>query len=189
MLWEERGVTLTIRGPERLALTGDNGAGKTTLLRVMAGDLAPTSGERRISTRRVAYLSQQLDRLIPTLSITENFSHAAPALPHQERADILARLGFRGDRMQLPAAALSGGERVRATLACVLHADLPPQLLLVDEPTNNLDLASIGELERSLLDYEGALVVVSHDSRFLKAIGAERVLRLDKRGLDERLDD
>ncbi|WP_133500502.1 ABC-F family ATP-binding cassette domain-containing protein [Cognatilysobacter terrigena] len=189
MLWEERGVTLTIRGPERLALTGDNGAGKTTLLRVMAGDLAPTSGERRISTRRVAYLSQQLDQLIPTLSVTENFSRAASALSDQERADILARLGFRGDRMQLPAAALSGGERVRATLACVLHADLPPQLLLVDEPTNNLDLTSIRELEQSLLNYEGALVVVSHDSRFLKAIGAERILHLDKQGLGERVED
>lgn len=189
MLWGERGVTLTIRGPERLALTGDNGVGKTTLLRIMAGDLAPTSGERRISTRRVAYLSQQLDQLTPTLSVMENFLRAAPALSDQERADILARLGFRGDRMQLRAEALSGGERVRATLACVLHGDLPPQLFLVDEPTNNLDLSSIKELEQSLLNYEGALVVVSHDSRFLKGIGAERTLRLDKRGLDERVED
>ncbi|HZX81344.1 MAG TPA: ABC-F family ATP-binding cassette domain-containing protein [Lysobacter sp.] len=189
VLWKAHGVTLTIRGPERIALTGPNGAGKTTLLRVMAGDLTPTSGERRLGTTRVAYLSQQLDQLIPTMSIRENFSRAAPGLSDQQRADILAQLGFRGDRMHLPAAALSGGERVRATLACVLHADSPPQLLLLDEPTNNLDLASMRQLERSLLDYEGALVAATHDPWFLKAIRAERILHLDKRGLDERVDD
>jgi ATPase subunit of ABC transporter with duplicated ATPase domains len=76
-------------------------------------------------------------------------------------------------------AALSGGERLRATLACVLYAEPAPQLLLLDEPTNNLDLVSVGQLQNALNAYRGAFVVVSHDERFLANIGVDRWLRLD----------
>jgi ATPase subunit of ABC transporter with duplicated ATPase domains len=86
---------------------------------------------------------------------------------------------FRGNRIHLPVAALSGGERLRATLACVLFAEPAPQLLLLDEPTNNLDLVSVGQLESALNAYEGAFVIVSHDERFLADIGVERELRLE----------
>jgi len=77
-------------------------------------------------------------------------------------------------------AALSGGERLRATLACVLYAEPAPQLLLLDEPTNNLDLASVGQLEAALTAYEGAFIVVSHDEKFLSEIGIQRRLRLSE---------
>lgn len=184
-LWGEQGVTLTIRGPERIALTGDNGSGKTTLLRLFAGSLLPAGGERRIGTTRVAYLSQRLDQLLPGLPLTENFARTAPGLSSQQRADVLARLGFRGDRMQLPAGVLSGGERLRATLTCMLHADAAPQLLLLDEPTNNLDLDATLQLEQALRDYEGAMVVASHDTDFLDAINVTRRLRLTTQGMDE----
>jgi ATPase subunit of ABC transporter with duplicated ATPase domains len=90
----------------------------------------------------------------------------------------LARFLFRGARIHLPVRTLSGGERLRATLACVLFAEPAPQLLLLDEPTNNLDLVSVGQLESALAAYEGAFVVVSHDQRFLAAIGVDRWLRL-----------
>jgi ATPase subunit of ABC transporter with duplicated ATPase domains len=85
---------------------------------------------------------------------------------------------FSGSRIHLPVAALSGGERLRATLACVLYAEPAPQLLLLDEPTNNLDLVSVGQVEAALNAYEGAFVVVSHDERFLAGIGVQRRLRL-----------
>ncbi|GAB3340393.1 ABC-F family ATP-binding cassette domain-containing protein [Marilutibacter aestuarii] len=187
-LWADRGVTLAIRGPERIALSGDNGVGKTTLLRLLAGEATPASGERRVGTTRVAYLSQRLDQLRPELSLIENFARKAPRLSSQERADVLARLGFRGDRMRLPAGALSGGERLRATLGCVLHADEAPQLLLLDEPTNNLDLHAVLQLEQLLQNHEGAMVVVSHDERFLASIQPTRRMRLTTEGLADEGD-
>ena len=97
---------------------------------------------------------------------------------------LLAQFLFRGNRIHLPVAALSGGERLRATLACVLFAEPAPQLLLLDEPTNNLDLVSVGQLEAALNAYEGAFVIVSHDERFLDEVGIQRRLRLSQGRLE-----
>ncbi|MEU7697532.1 ABC-F family ATP-binding cassette domain-containing protein [Streptomyces sp. NPDC039028] len=172
------GVDLTVRGPERIALTGPNGAGKTTLMRLVTGDLAPDAGEIRRNDGRVAYLSQRLDLLDPDRTVAENFAASAPERPDAERMNLLARFLFRGSRAHLPVGVLSGGERLRATLACVLYAEPAPHLLLLDEPTNNLDLLSVGQLEGALNSYEGAFLVVSHDERFLAGIGVDRRLRL-----------
>ncbi|MFI7276897.1 ABC-F family ATP-binding cassette domain-containing protein [Streptomyces sp. NPDC049879] len=172
------GADLTIRGPERIALTGPNGVGKTTLLRLVGGDLAPDGGLVRRADGRVAYLSQRLDLLDPDRTVAENFAAAAPDRPEAERMNLLARFLFRGAGAHLPVGVLSGGERLRATLACVLCAEPAPQLLLLDEPTNNLDLVSTGQLEGALGSYRGAFVVVSHDERFLARIGVGRWLRL-----------
>ncbi|WP_329485485.1 ATP-binding cassette domain-containing protein [Kitasatospora sp. NBC_01246] len=179
------GVDLTVRGPERIALLGQNGTGKTTLLRLLVGDLAPDGGRLRRSDGRVAYLSQRLDLLDPDRSVADNFAVAAPELPAPERMNVLARFLFRGARAHLPVGVLSGGERLRATLACVLCGDPAPQLLLLDEPTNNLDLVSVGQLESALTSYQGAFVVVSHDERFLAGIGVDRWLRLAGGTLEE----
>ncbi|TWD75014.1 ATPase subunit of ABC transporter with duplicated ATPase domains [Kribbella amoyensis] len=172
------GVDLTIRGPERIALTGPNGVGKSTLLRLIHGDLTPDNGEIKRADGRVAYLSQRLDLLDLDRTVAENFAAFAPSLPEAQRMNLLARFLFRGQRIHLPAGVLSGGERLRATLACVLYSEPAPQLLLLDEPTNNLDLVSVGQLESALTAYEGAFVVVSHDERFLAEIGVNRWLRL-----------
>jgi ATPase subunit of ABC transporter with duplicated ATPase domains len=91
---------------------------------------------------------------------------------------VLARFLFRGDTVHKPAIALSGGERLRAALACVLSAAQPPQLLLLDEPTNHLDLPSLANLEQALRGYTGALLVISHDRDFLDAVGVDRVIEL-----------
>ncbi|WP_058047803.1 ribosomal protection-like ABC-F family protein [Streptomyces roseifaciens] len=172
------GAHLTIRGPERIALTGPNGAGKTTLLRLIAGDLALDGGNIKRAEGRIASLSQRLDLLDPDRTVAENFAEFAPHRPEAERMNLLARFLFRGPRAHLPVRVLSGGERLRATLACVLCAEPAPQLLLLDEPTNNLDLVSAGQLESALQCYRGAFVVVSHDERFLERIGVDRWLRV-----------
>ncbi|MEH0820207.1 MULTISPECIES: ribosomal protection-like ABC-F family protein [unclassified Micromonospora] len=177
-LFAADGVDLTIRGPERIALLGANGVGKSTLLRLIDGDLEPESGRITRAEGRIAYLSQRLDLLDLDRTVAENLAVFAPQAPDAQRMNLLARFLFRGPRAHLPVGVLSGGERLRATLACVLGAEPAPQLLLLDEPTNNLDLVSVGQLESALNAYRGALLVVSHDERFLAAINVGRWLRL-----------
>ena len=172
------GVDLTVRGPERIALNGPNGVGKTTLLRVLMGEIEPQDGEVHVAAGRVAYLSQRLDLLDDERSVVENLAAAAPSLTLTRRRHLLAQFLFHGDSVDAAAGSLSGGERLRATLACVLFAEPAPQLLLLDEPTNNLDLAGVAQLESALAAYRGAFVVVSHDAVFLDRIGVERAVNL-----------
>ncbi|MGV9615129.1 ABC-F family ATP-binding cassette domain-containing protein [Nocardia xishanensis] len=167
-------VTLRVSGPERIALTGRNGIGKSTLLRRIAA--APPSVAWRM-------LPQRLDLFDESRSLFENVSAAAPhATPLQVRSR-LARFLFRGGDADVAAGALSGGERLRAALAMLLLADPAPRLLLLDEPTNNLDLPSLHHLTQALAGFEGALMVVSHDPRFLDDIGVTRRLELTEDGL------
>jgi ATPase subunit of ABC transporter with duplicated ATPase domains len=172
------GIDLSICGPERIALTGPNGAGKSTLMRVISGELEPDAGTIQRAGGRMAYLSQRLDLLDPDRTVLESLVAYAPNLSATRLMHLLAQFLFHGNRIHLPVAALSGGERLRATLACVLYAEPAPQLLLLDEPTNNLDLVSIGQLESALNAYRGAFVVVSHDAKFLANIRLDRTLRL-----------
>ncbi|AFM18643.1 ATPase component of ABC transporters with duplicated ATPase domain [Mycolicibacterium chubuense NBB4] len=177
------GVDLVVRGPQRIALTGRNGAGKTTLLRAVLGEIEPDAGAVAVADGRVAYLSQRLDLLDDDRTVAENLAAFAPGLSVTRRRHLLAQFLFRGDGVDLPVGVLSGGERLRATLACVLFAEPAPQLLLLDEPTNNLDLVSVGQLEAALGAYGGAFIVVSHDDAFLDAIGVERMLRVENAAL------
>ncbi|MER7516595.1 ABC-F family ATP-binding cassette domain-containing protein [Streptomyces sp. NPDC126499] len=167
-----------LRGPERVALLGRNGAGKTTLLRTIAGELAPVAGEA-VAHVPLRFLPQRLDLLDDGLSVVENVARFAPAAtPNQIRAR-LARFLFRGARADRPAGTLSGGERFRATLAALLLAEPAPRLLMLDEPTNNLDAASVRSLTAALDAYEGSLIVASHDVPFLESLGITRWLLLD----------
>ncbi|HVU92548.1 MAG TPA: ABC-F family ATP-binding cassette domain-containing protein [Jatrophihabitans sp.] len=166
---------LVVRGPERIALVGPNGAGKTTLLEAVAGRRPhPCAG---VGTPAVptGYLPQRLDGLDDRHSVLDNVLAGAPRATAQEIRGRLARFLVRGAQVDQPAGTLSGGERFRVALARLLLADPPPQLLLLDEPTNNLDLASVEQLTAALAGYRGALIVASHDRRFLAGIGVQRV--------------
>ncbi|MFJ8693038.1 ABC-F family ATP-binding cassette domain-containing protein [Streptomyces roseolilacinus] len=167
-----------VRGPERIALVGRNGSGKSTLLRTVAGELEPQAGEAAVRVP-LRFLPQRLDVLDDGLTVVENVARFAPdATPNRVRAR-LARFLFRGAKADQRAGTLSGGERFRATLAALLLAEPAPQLLMLDEPTNNLDTASVRSLTQALEAYEGALLVASHDTPFLEAIGITRRLDLD----------
>ncbi|WP_037605338.1 ABC-F family ATP-binding cassette domain-containing protein [Streptacidiphilus rugosus] len=172
-------IDLELRGPERLALLGPNGSGKTTLLRTIVGELAPLTGEVHAPVP-LRYLPQRLDLLDDELSVFENAARFAPQATENALRARLARFLFRAGRADQQVGTLSGGERFRATLAALLLAEPAPQLLLLDEPTNNLDLAGVRQLATALAGYRGALIVVSHDPRFLDELGIDRTLRLER---------
>jgi len=180
------GIDLDIRGPERIVLAGGNGAGKSTLARLISGELAPHAGRIRRGEGRVAPLSQRLDSLDAHDTVIDTFTACTPELDDAERANLLARWLFRGSAMHRRIAALSGGERLRIHLACMLHATPAPQLLVLDEPTNNLDLWAVRELERALRAWRGALLVISHDAAFVEAISPTRRLALEEGRLLEQ---
>lgn len=170
-----RDATLHVHGPERIALVGRNGAGKTTLLRTLTGQLTPVCGEARTYVP-LRFLPQRLDVLDDELSVAANVARRAPGVSDNQIRSQLARFLFKGVRAEQPAGTLSGGERFRAALAATMLAAPAPQLLMLDEPTNNLDLASVRQLTSALDSYQGALVVASHDLPFLESIGITRWL-------------
>ncbi|MEU5193354.1 ABC-F family ATP-binding cassette domain-containing protein [Streptomyces scabiei] len=170
---------LDLRGPERVALIGRNGSGKTTLLRTIAGELEPVGGETRTHVP-LRFLPQRLDVLDDGLTVAENVARFAPDATNNRIRARLARFLFRGARADQPAATLSGGERFRAALAALMLAEPAPQLLMLDEPTNNLDMASVRQLTTALESYEGALIVASHDLPFLESLGITRWLLMEE---------
>ena len=170
-----------IQGPERVALVGANGAGKSTLL-----DALVTGGEHpwrpnlqaTAHTDRIGYLRQRVDDLDDTASAEENVRAAAPHLPDRELRNLLAKFLIRGDAMRRPVASLSGCERFRVALASILLAEPAPQLLVLDEPTNNLDLDTIDQFIDALSAYRGAVIVTSHDQAFLDRVGVDLTLEV-----------
>ncbi|MGO1849354.1 ABC-F family ATP-binding cassette domain-containing protein [Microbacterium sp.] len=171
-----------IQGPERVALIGRNGAGKTTLLqRLVDGD---TDGviEATAHTGRIGYLPQRIDELDETRSVIENIADAAPSIPEKELRNRLARFLIRGGTTDRPVASLSGGERFRVALAKLLLADPAPHLVVLDEPTNNLDLDTVDQLVEALRAYRGAVLIVSHDDAFLARLDLDLTLEIDSDG-------
>jgi ATPase subunit of ABC transporter with duplicated ATPase domains len=170
-------LSFTLTGPERIAVAGPNGSGKTTLLSLISGVLQPWSGSVRVLTR-FALLDQRVSVLDPTLPIRDNFKHLNPNADENACRAALARFMFRADAALQIAGTLSGGQMLRAGLACVLGSAAPPPLLILDEPTNHLDTDSIEAVEAGLRAYDGALLIVSHDESFLDAVGITRRLTL-----------
>jgi len=175
-----RDLSFVITGPERIAVTGPNGSGKTTLLALVTGALRPWTGTVRVMTD-FALLDQRVSLLDPSLSIRDNFQRINRRADENTCRAALARFMFRADAALQIVSCLSGGQLLRAGLACVLGGAAPPALLILDEPTNHLDIDSIEAVEAGLRAYDGALLVVSHDEAFLEAIGISRRLELSPR--------
>ncbi len=170
-------LCLRLTGPERVAVVGPNGAGKTTLLKLIAGMIEPSSGsvERPV---RAALLDQQAAMLQADETLVEGWLRLNPqGTPNAARA-ALARFLFRNVQADRRVGELSGGERLRAALACVMTGAQPPQLLVLDEPTNHLDIDAVEAVEAALSAYGGALVVVSHDADFIQNLRVDRTLEL-----------
>ncbi len=174
-------LTLTLSGPFRLAIQGPNGCGKSTLLSMLAGNVLPGRGtcDVRVST---AMLDQQAAGIAEDKSLLETLHMQGAALPEGELRSRLALLGLGPALVNAPAGTLSGGERLKAALACALWRKEPAQLLLLDEPTNHLDMASAEALEEALAGYPGAMAVVSHDAQFLAGISPTHALSWQAQG-------
>lgn len=171
--------SLSLHGPERIAVTGRNGAGKSTVLRLVTGDLTPYTGRVRRRADRIAMLDQHVTLLDDAETIAGNLRRLYPMLDDEAVHAACARFAFRNRDAQRIVGSLSGGERLRAGLAALLSGENPPWLLILDEPTNHLDIESIEVLETALRGFDGALLVVSHDRRFLDAIGITRTVAVD----------
>ncbi len=183
--FESGDTTHVIAGPERVALVGRNGAGKTLLLERLLGRLRPdaVAGDAgavrpRLLTDRAGYLPQR-PGLDAAASALDHVAAGAPAVTPGELRNRLARFNLRGDNVFRPIGTLSGGEQFRVALAALLLADPPAQLLVLDEPTNNLDLSTVAVLVDALASYRGGLLVVSHDDDFHERLRITRRLVLD----------
>jgi ATPase subunit of ABC transporter with duplicated ATPase domains len=201
-----------IQGPDRVALIGRNGAGKTTLLERLVAEAgvgvhesaqmpmigpddgsaahfeeSPLNAERPLLvatalTDRIGYLPQRIDGLDENRSVFENIADAASQVPEKELRNRLARFLIRGATAERPVAALSGGERFRVALARLLLSDPAPHLVVLDEPTNNLDIDTVDQLVEALRAYRGAVLVVSHDDAFLARLDLGLTLEIDAEG-------
>jgi ATP-binding cassette subfamily F protein uup len=192
-------LTLRLGPGDRVALVGVNGSGKTSLVKLLADELAPTSGRvQRGSTVRVAHLSQDTVEVSGDLRVLEALEevrgHATLSDGREMTAALLCdRFGFRGDKARIPVRELSGGERRRLALMRLLMAE--PNVLLLDEPTNDLDIDTLTALEDLLDSWPGTLVVVSHDRYFVErvcdnvyALTAQGAIRHLPGGIDQYIE-
>ncbi|MGL5952391.1 MAG: ATP-binding cassette domain-containing protein [Providencia rustigianii] len=170
-------LSFTAYSGEHWHIKGRNGCGKSTLLKVLAGELTAISGEHRISGE-FCYLDQHLNLLNKSLPVAEALHQYQPAIPLEQWRAQLGMLRIRGDKSLLPLNKLSGGEQLKATLLALIHSPKPPAVLLLDEPDNHLDLDSKQLLEELLQDYQGTLLLVSHDDTFVEQCNITHTLDL-----------
>lgn len=179
-LWPEN-LTLHMKGPERWALTGKNGAGKTTLIQLLLSKgenpQGEIRGEMKVGSLKTSLIDQEYSILDSSKTVLENIMDVSSKGSEWIRNE-LAAFQFFADRVHQKAESLSGGEKLKLCLAKVFLADAAPELLILDEPTNNLDLPSLEVLEDVLSGYQGALLVVSHDPVFLENIQTREVCLL-----------
>ena len=181
-LWPEPGLDIRLTGPARLSLEGPSGCGKSTLARILIRNLEPQRGRVKLHEARVAWLDQHCRILPPDQSLMDSMLQSNPGLSVQDVHWILDKFQLGKDAAKRLVGHSSGGERMRAALACLFGVGAPPRLLVLDEPTNNLDLETIEVVEQALAGYRGALIIISHDEHFLEAVGVRERLDMWKGG-------
>jgi ATP-binding cassette subfamily F protein 3 len=179
LIW--RDLEFNVKPKERIGIIGPNGSGKTTLLKTLIGEIDADDGEVRWGTNlQIGYYDQRLDEFDPDNSILEEVHDGM--IPEKKVRDILGSLLFSDDDVMKRMGDLSGGERARVALAELMLEQ--PNVILLDEPTNHLDIQSADALERTLRNFDGTLLIVSHDRYFLSKI-AERLLVINPPGMED----
>lgn len=175
-LWEE-GLSFALYHGDRMAIQGRNGAGKTTLIQLILGKIPPSMGELKANPFQAIYVDQDYSLMQSNQSVYEMAaSFNQSALQEHELKIRLNRFLFAKESWDQSCLSLSGGEKMRLLLCCLHIASQAPDLIILDEPTNNLDIPNMEILTAALLGFQGTLLVVSHDARFLEEIGVNRTL-------------
>ena len=171
MLWAEP-LNMLLSSGERLAISGLNGSGKTTLIKIILGKLEPLIGSIQRAATKAVYIDQDYSLIDNRLSVYEQAQKInTNALPEHDVKIRLSRFLFGKDDWDKPGSALSGGEKMRLMLCCLTIGNQAPDLIILDEPTNNLDIQNIEILTAAINEYKGTLLVISHDAYFLEQVG------------------
>jgi len=172
-------LNFQITSGERIALKGNNGSGKTTLIKLILGNLEPTNGKMYRAANTAIFIDQDYSLLDNKLNVYEQVQQFNTfALEEHEVKIRLNRFLFTKENWDKPCFALSGGERMRLLLCCLTINSKSPELIILDEPTNNLDIQNVEILTAAINQYQGSLIVVSHDEIFLENINIERTIQL-----------
>ena len=179
LLWQQH-LNFQVTSGERIALKGLNGSGKTTLIKIISGKLGPQTGKLYRADIQPVYIDQDYSLINNQLSVYEQAQqYNTSALQEHEIKIRLTRFLFTKEDWDKPCSVLSGGEKMRLMLCCLTISNQSPDMILLDEPTNNLDIQNTEILTGAINDYKGTLIVISHDEYFLEQINVKRVVHLE----------
>lgn len=179
IMWQQSPLDVSILSGERIRLQGNNGCGKSTLLKLITGNLQATTGELwRTEPLNCLYLDQEYSCISNDLTVYEQLKECNSRKPEHELKMLLHRFLFSASTWDKMCSSLSGGEKMKLALCRLLVAEHAPDIIIADEPTNNIDIQSMNVLATALKNYQGTLIVVSHDEQFVQDVGIDRIINL-----------
>ena len=179
VLWQDDPLSFSISSGERIWLQGDNGTGKTTLLKLISGTIQPTTGKIwRRDSLNILYLDQEYSCIDNDMTVYGLLESCNSKKPEHELKMLLNRFMFTAQTWDKKCVCLSGGERMKLALCCLLIAEKAPDIIIADEPTNNIDISCMDILADTLKNYVGTLLIVSHDEQFIHDIGIKRIISI-----------